>query len=419
MIRSSLLNPKIIAEIKEGKKFQEILKTILESISENLQNLDRVEAIHFLELLKEVLTNKIKDIEHLNWRADELIKRINIAESYSELRDIHAELNEIEKELFEILPSPSDLHQICTDYRDRISKKVINMVIRELMSQNIYLPDESFAYISLGSDGRKEQTLITDQDNLIVYEDSSGRYKDFFYEKFSNLLVERLSYCGFKKCSGEIMPSNPKWRGTLTEWIRRVEKLCSFTDQDFQKNLVNLIVLTDLRYIFGDDELAEKFIKNILDIIYGHHIVLNEIAKSAASLNIAKGFMRSFKVEKKGKYRGFINMKLNAWAPMILAIRAFAIKNKVVATGTIDRINELVKIGAFDKKDGELYKKSYYTLAKFKIICQIYYLDGIYDDANYLNPNDLTDRERNELLDALSAVDKLQKLLINSMGLRL
>jgi signal-transduction protein with cAMP-binding, CBS, and nucleotidyltransferase domain len=372
-----------------------------------------------LKLLEEMIETTTNEIEHLNWKAGELIKKINIAESYSELRDIHGELNEIQKVIFEMQPSVIDLHRLCTEYRDKISKKLINMVIRELITQNIYLPDESFAYIALGSDGRKEQTLITDQDNLIVYEDSSSRYKDFFYEKFSNLLVERLDYCGFKKCTGEIMPSNPKWRGTYSQWISRVERLCSFTSDDFQKNLVNLIVLTDLRFIFGDEELGEKFINTVMNIIYENHIVLNEIAKSAASLNVAKGFMRSFRVEKKGKYKGFINMKLNAWAPMILAIRAFAIKNKVIGTGTIERINELVKVGSFNKEDGELYKKAYYTLARFKVMCQIHYINGKYEDANYLNPNDLTKKEQEDLLDAMALVEKLQKLLINSMGLRL
>lgn len=419
MIKFSLLNPKIISEIQSSKKFQDRINIILNSISHNIDDLDRLESTHLLKMLEDIIEARINDIEHLSWKSGELIKKINIAESYSELRDIHGELNEIQKEIFKMQPSIIDLHNICTEYRDKIAKKVINMVIRELITQNIYLPDESFAFIAVGSDGRKEQTLITDQDNLIVFEDSNGRYKDFFYEKFSNLLVERLDYCGFKKCTGEIMPSNPNWRGTYSQWIRRVERLCSFTSKDFQKNLVNLIVLTDLRFIFGDEELSEKFIKDVMKMLYENHIVLNEIAKSAASLNLAKGFMRSLKVEKKGRHKGFINMKLNAWAPMILAVRAFAIKNKVIATGTVERINELIKIGAFNKEDGELYKKAYYTLAKFKIICQINYIEGKNDDANYLNPSDLTEKEKNDLLDALTLVEKLQKLLINSMGLRI
>jgi len=419
MIKLRLLNPKITTEIKESRKLQKVLSDVLKEIENNIQMLNRIESINFLELLKEALSYKINEIENLIWRSNELVKRINIGESYSELRDIHGELNEIQKSLFEILPSPLELQEFCTDYRDRISKKVISMVIRELIGQNIYLPEESFAYIAVGSDGRKEQTLITDQDNLIVYEASKSRYKDFFYQKFSELLVERMNYCGFKKCTGNIMPSNPQWRGTMDEWIHRVEKLCSFTSDDFKKNLVNLIVLTDLRFIYGDEELAQQFINKVLNMLYNNHIVLSEIAKSAASLNLAKGFIRGFRVEKKGDFKGFINIKLNAWAPLILVIRAFAIKNKVFATSTLERIKELVKKGAFGSKDGALYEKVYYTMTKFKIMCQVYYLNGIYKDANYLNPNDLTDNEKNELIDALTVVDKLQKLLINSMGLRI
>lgn len=418
-MRLNFLNPKIGDEIRGNKKVEEIVTNVFQVINENAQILNRIDTIHLLEILKDHLENKIQDIDDFNWRTNELLKKISIAESYAELRDIHADLNEIQKEYFSMLPSVSDLQKVCTDYRDRISKKVVSLVIRELISQSNYLPDESFAFISLGSDGRMEQTLITDQDNLIVYEDSNGRYKDFYYEKFSNLLVDRLAFCGFKKCTGNIMPSNPFWRGSMSQWIERVRHLCEFTSEDFKKNLVNLIVLTDLRFIAGDEELCDNFIKNIKQIIYSNHIVLNEISKSAASLPVAIGFMKTIKTEKKPPHKGLINIKLHAWAPMILAIRAFAIKNKVFVQNTIERIDALVKIGAFNLSDGQIYKKVYYTLAKFKIMCQIYYLDGIYNDSNFLNPKDLTDKEKEELVNALSVVESLQKLLIQSMGLRI
>jgi len=64
----------------------------------------------------------------------------------------------------------------------------------------------------MGSDGREEQTLITDQDYLIAYADGGNAATDDYFRIFSELLVERLAEVGFAKCTGDIMPSNPTWR---------------------------------------------------------------------------------------------------------------------------------------------------------------------------------------------------------------
>jgi len=415
----TVLNPKLTSEMATSKKVQDVAKKLFEVINSESTNLTRIEIIQLLKNLNKTFLDKIEDLAELEWKTQTLIKKIKIADSYMELRDIHAELNETQKSFFSMLPSVGELMAVCTEYRDLITKKIINFVIQELINQSVFLPEESFAYLSLGSDARMEQTLITDQDNLVVFEDSKSRYKDVYYERFSELLVERLSFCGFKKCSGGIMPSNKEWRGGLSEWMERVEDLCRFKAKDYKKNLVNLISLTDLRFIYGDEELAQRFITSVYRRIFDNQIVLNEIAKSAASLGVAKGFMRTLKTEKKGAFKGMINIKLHAWAPLILAIRAFAMKNRVMETGTIKRIDALVQAGAFSKEDGALLKRDYYLITRLKVTAQVYYLNGKSESEHYLNPNDMTKKEKEELLDALSDIEKIQKLLIESMGLRI
>lgn len=419
MAIDTVLNPKLTSEMAASKKVQDIAKKLFDVINSESTNLTRIEIIQLLKNLNKAFLDKIEDLAELEWKTQMLIKKIRIADSYMELRDIHAELNETQKSFFSMLPSVNELMSICTEYRDLITKKIINFVVQELINQSVFLPEESFAYLSLGSDARMEQTLITDQDNLIVFEDSKSRYKEVYYERFSDLLVERLSYCGFKKCTGGIMPSNKEWRGSYSEWIERVENLCRFKAKDFKKNLVNLISLTDLRFIYGDEELSKKFIDMVYRKIFDNQIVLNEIAKSAASLGVAKGFMRTLKTEKKGPYKGMINIKLHAWAPLILAIRAFAMKNQIMDTGTIKRIDALVQKGAFSKEDGSVLKRDYYLITRLKVTAQVYYLNGKNDSEHYINPDDLSRNEKEELLDALSDIDKIQKLLIESMGLRL
>lgn len=419
MVIGKVLNPKMASDIAVSKEVSELAKGMLALVNNQAQCLTRAEVLNLFENLNRIFSGKAEELVKLEKNTESLIKKLDKAETYVELRDIHADLNAIQRKFFTMLPSVPDLQRTCTDYRDKISKKVVSLVIRDLISQNNYLPDESFAYIALGSDGRMEQTLFTDQDNLLVYEDSAGRYKEFYYQKFAELLVERLAFCGFKKCTGDIMPSNPHWRGSVTRLLERIDYLSRFTDPDFGKNLVNLIVLTDLRFIYGDEELAKTFIDLVFKKIFENHIVLNEIAKSAGSLAVAKGFMNTLKLEKKGPHKNMINIKLHGWAPLILALRAFAIKNKVEATSTLGRVDGLIKMGAFSEDEGQKFRRAFFFLTRMKVFGQLMYLDGKYDSDVYINPEDLSKEETEELIESLDHIEKLQKLLIESMSLRM
>ena len=123
-------------------------------------------------------TGTVNWLEAVNSAREQLVNSIFGIKSSIKLGELHSELNRIEMERFLKLPSVPTLHESCTDYRDILAGKALVLVNEEMAASGLKQPQMPFALISMGSDGRKEQTLITDQDYLIVYGDGGGEEAD-------------------------------------------------------------------------------------------------------------------------------------------------------------------------------------------------------------------------------------------------
>lgn len=263
------------------------------------------------------------------------------------LKTIHEGLNQIELERFLLIPSVNELHRSCTHYRDLLSSRVMDIVVSDMDAAGLTRPPVPFALISMGSDGREEQTLITDQDNLIVYGDGGGEAADHYFREFSTRLVDRLEEAGFKRCTGDIMPTNRTWRGSFSQWRKRLFSIVRYEVEDIGKNVMNLIVLSDARYVAGDQELAAELIDMIRSMERDYFQVLWGMAKAATEMTLALGFMKRIWTEGSGEHKGEFNVKLLAWAPLVMNVRILAINQSIPATSTLERISLLESEGSF------------------------------------------------------------------------
>src|ERR1039457_1746877 len=199
----------------------EFLNGLMERLKGVMAFLEREEIIRFLNAFTDSVRAEIVKAEKAGERQAALQGRIASTGLFEELHAIHADLNSLEMENFIRVQSVSALHQSCTEYRDLLVRRVLDLVQQELSGLGKE-PPVPFALVSMGSDGRGEQTLITDQDHLIVYGDEGGQEADDYFREFADLLVERLAEIGCKKCTGDIMPSNPTWRGSYSQWRKKL-----------------------------------------------------------------------------------------------------------------------------------------------------------------------------------------------------
>jgi signal-transduction protein with cAMP-binding, CBS, and nucleotidyltransferase domain len=263
----------------------------------------------------------------------------------------------------------------------------------------------------MGSDGRKEQTLITDQDNLIVYGDGGGEQADKYFLEFASRLVDRLEEAGFQRCTGDIMPTNQTWRGSFSQWRKRLLSIVRYEVEDVAKNMMDLIVLSDARYVAGDQTLADRLIEMIRDMERDYFQVLWGMAKAATEMQLALGFLKRIWTESSGEHKGEFNVKLLAWAPLVMNVRILAINQSIPATSTVERISLLEKEGSFSASFTRDLIDSYHILTKHRILLQIRNIKGIQRDSYYLNPYQLPTEEREQIRHALIRIEELQKII--------
>lgn len=364
-------------------------------------------------LLKMIRSTIISEQTRLStWDREQilLIESIQYADG-PELKVVHEKLNQIEMDRFLLTSSVSALHQSCTHYRDVLSVRATNIVCREMEGTGLPHPGVPFALISMGSDGRKEQTLITDQDNLIVYGDDGGEQADAYFLEFASRLVDRLEEAGFKRCTGDIMPTNQCWRGSFTQWRKRLLSIVRYEVEDLGKNMMDLIVLSDARYVAGDQVLADRLIEMIRDMERDYFQVLWGMAKAATEMQLALGFLKRLWTESSGDHKGEFNLKLLAWAPLVMNVRILAINQSIPATSTVERISFLKTEGSFSAGFANDLVQAYHTLTRHRILLQVKNIKGIQRDSYYLNPYQLTSEEREQIRHALVRIEELQKII--------
>jgi CBS domain-containing protein len=364
----------------------------------------------FLQMIAATVKSDYDRISAWSSKKEELVGEIERTQG-PRLKLIHEELNQIELERFLLVPAVHELHRSCTEYRDLLAYRVMDLVLAEMDAAGLVRPQVSFALISLGSDGREEQTLITDQDNLVVYGDGGGEAADRYFVEFSARLVDKLEEAGFKRCTGDIMPTNQTWRGSFSQWRKRLFSIVRYEVEDIGKNTMDLIVMSDARYVAGDKELASELIDMIRTMERDYFQVLWGMAKAATEMKLALGFMKRIWTEGTGEHKGEFNVKLLAWAPLVMNVRILAINQSIPATSTLERISLLEAEGSFSPSFARDLVDAYHILTRQRILIQIKALKGIQNDSYYLNPYQLPTTEREQIRHAMTKIEELQKII--------
>ena len=363
-----------------------------------------------LERLREMLA--AEQSRFADWDQQVAHQRGLIATAEAQaLRNIHDQLNQIELERFILTGSVANLHRSCTDYRDLLAERALEIVSDEMVAAGKSAAPVPYALISMGSDGREEQTLITDQDYLLVYGDGGGEEADSWFEEFGTRLVDCLETAGFKRCTGDIMTSNPTWRGSYSQWRKRLFAIVRYEVEDFAKNMMDLIVLSDARCVGGDRPLGERFIELVRDMEKEHFQVLWGMARAATEMKLALGFMRRLWTEPSGEHKGEFNIKLLAWAPLVMNVRILAISQGLAATSTVERIRSLEQEGSLSSSVAKGLLGAYEILTRYRILLQIKVIKGIQKDSYHLDPLMLGHEERERIRQAVLKIEDLQKAI--------
>jgi CBS domain-containing protein len=301
----------------------------------------------------------------------------------------------------------TNIARIVSEINDSLIRRVL-----EIAEKRFGKPPVPYCFIVYGSEGRKEQTFKTDQDNAIIYADppterDASVVKEYF-EDFSKFIINSLLECGFPLCSGNYMANNPRWRQPLSVWKQY------FTDwivMPTPEAILSSVILFDFRPVYGDAELAESLRKHLLDTLKDHDIFLVYMAKMTVNVRPPIGIFRTFVVEKSGEHKDLLNLKFRCIAPILNIVRLFALEKRIPETSTIERIKTLKESHETIKEFGDELQQAFEFLMLLRIQHQLSQIDEGKTPDNFINPDKLSNLEKKTLKDVCKLISDIQEII--------
>ncbi|MDQ0245560.1 CBS domain-containing protein [Bacillus fengqiuensis] len=287
---------------------------------------------------------------------------------------------------------------LLNQFHDTVMKKVFDLSIVRLKKGN---PPSKYSWFITGSGGRFEQGLISDQDHGIVFEGTANETEEYF-----RAMGEELSYglniVGYPFCEGNVMSSNPLWCQSLEGWENQLLK---WMKEESWESIRYLQIFYDARSVKGEERLVSRLKSFIHDFQKEHPALLKRFMENVMHLKKAIGPLGQILVEDKGVHEGSIDLKHAAFLPYVNAIRLLAIKEGIVETSTLDRMDRLMAKGY----EMELmnYKSNFVALLDYRV--SLFSQVKTYDDTHYLNIKNLSKVEKREIKQILKDGKKLHQ----------
>jgi CBS domain-containing protein len=285
-----------------------------------------------------------------------------------------------------------------------MSRRLIALMERD---ERIRLP-EGAAYLALGSEGRGEQTMRTDQDSALVYRDDLGPEELRQVERFGCRLVDLLEEVGVPRCPGNTMASNPQWRHSLSEWK---QLLTSWISNPESESLVNYGMFQDFRTLYGDQGLEQELREHILGCVKRNALFLPYTARHIQRFQPPLGMFGRIRVERRGESRGKIDIKKSGIFALTEGVTLLALEQDLIGGSTWEKLDFLKERGGVAPSDHETLEDCFSYLVHLRLSRQLRAMASGQQPSNLIDPLVMTDKERDRLRAALKGVVTLLSII--------
>ncbi|WP_338407289.1 DUF294 nucleotidyltransferase-like domain-containing protein [uncultured Flavobacterium sp.] len=332
-----------------------------------------------------------------------LIKEIKRSKSSKDLKSIRHRLTDlIQKSIHKNVPL-SHINNIASEINLAIIKRSIDLSILDLGS-----PPANFAWFSIGSQGRKEQLLLTDQDSILVFEDvSAEKYRDVkdYFLKLGKRTTTILENVGYELCPNGHMGSNIIWCKSLTDWTKKYNIWINTPGEN--SNDISSIFF-DYELVFGEKKIEETIENIIFTNVHNNTLFFDFLGNNTLRKNSPLSFFKKFILEEEGVNKDKFDIKTRALMPLIDGARLFALSYNIRnVNNTYMRFKQL---SITDHRNSEIYlncAEAFLTLSKFRT------LEGLKNDnsGQYIDLQELSKVDKENLKNALAPMKELEELI--------
>lgn len=296
--------------------------------------------------------------------------------------------------------------QIITLLNDRITRRVI-----QLCTEAHGDPGIVYTWLSFGSEGRREQTLKTDQDNGILFEVPEGMSAEQVRQALLPLarrINEGLDACGFPLCPGNIMASNPECCLSLEEWQQRFAR---WIDQGTPAHLLKSTIFFDFRPLYGPKAPAQALRRWLNEHARPNSRFRRQLAANALRNRPPLGLIRDFKVASSGKHAHTLDLKANGVTPFVDAARILALAHGIDETNTVARLQAAAQAGGLSRADAAAYVSAYHYIQLLRMRTHQEQARRGAPMSNHVDPDSLNELDRRILKEAFRQARKIQSKL--------
>lgn len=308
------------------------------------------------------------------------------------------------KTLMDSSARPRHVTNMLASTCDAATVRLVQLAIEELGP-----PPAAFAFIAMGSQGRQEQTLVTDQDNGIIFTPPDNADLPQIGEYFLRLgtfVCDGLDQAGYPLCHGHVMANNPRWCRSLPDWLSGFDEWVQMSEP---QEIIDLSIFFDFRTVYGDEELTHGLRSYIHTAMGNHPAFFHHFAHNA--LLFKPPFRLLGNIYLGGgatEHAGEINLK-DAMMPMVSFARLYALRHQVSQTHTLQRVEALCERNVILSASRDEIVAAYDFLMQLRLQNQIAAIEAGRPPQNIIHPGKLGYIQQELLKQAFAQIAAVQK----------
>jgi CBS domain-containing protein len=338
-----------------------------------------------------------------------VVREIDKVSTVDELVTLHAKMDRVLEMLLRLGGQAPTMLALVSEFNDRLTIKLLELITEEVENAGLGRPPVPFVWMALGSEGRREQTLRTDQDNALIFAnvppERAQAIRDWFL-MFAERVVGGLERCGFPRCLGGVMASNPQWCQTERAWQNTFARwLVDPTPQSLRLGTI----FFDFRGIYAEADFIDNLSLALKELIENNRLFLRYMAKNALYNRPPLGFLRQFVVDKAGEHKNQLNLKLSGLTPIVDAARVMALDLGVLKTNTLERLEEIAQAGIIAPALVADLKEAFSFITLLRIGQHLQARARGETPDNFVDPASLNKLQRKMLKESFAVINQLQE----------
>ena len=338
----------------------------------------------------------------------DLVGRVAKAPDIPEMARVVAEIPKLLVQLVETGNRHEVVTRLITDIADTATRRLLTLAEVELGA-----PPVPYLWLACGSQGRQEQTGVSDQDNCMILSDEVTDADMAYFAALAKFVSDGLDACGYFYCPGDMMATNPRWCQPLRVWREYFKGWIAKPDPEAQ---MLASVMFDLRPIGGDDSLFGDLQRDTLKRASANSIFTAHMISNSLKHTPPLGLLRGLATIRSGDHRNQLDLKHNGVVPVVDLGRVYALQGKLTQVNTRARIEAAIDAQVLSKTGGSDLLDAYDLIATTRLEHQAERIKAGGKPDNYLNPSDLSDFERSHLRDAFVVVKTMQSAVGSGKG---